>query len=99
VRLSHGFGCHFGVRIGSVAARKQTLLTEPALTAADSEWNDDAITDLLVRDFGAKFDHLATTQHPPPPASFEAGSATGQPIGGKIARQNTWEARANGRNT
>jgi len=57
--LSHGFGCHFGVRIGAVAARKQTLLTEPALTAADSEWNDDSITDLQVRDFGAKFDNLA----------------------------------------
>jgi hypothetical protein len=57
--LSHSFGRHFGVRIGAVATRKQTLLTEPTLTAADSEWNNDAITDLQVRHFGAQFDHLA----------------------------------------
>jgi hypothetical protein len=53
------FGRHFGVRVGAVAAGKQALLAKPALATADSEWNDDAITYLQVRDFGAKFNDLA----------------------------------------
>jgi hypothetical protein len=72
-RLPHGLGCHFGVRIGSVAARKQTLLTEPALSAADSEWNDDAITDFQIRDFGAKFDDLAHILMPEDIAALHGG--------------------------
>ena len=44
---------------GAVAARKQALLTEPALAAANGEGDDNAIADLEVFDFGAQLDHLA----------------------------------------
>jgi hypothetical protein len=71
--LSHGLGSHFGVWVRSVAARKQALLTEPALSAADSEWNDDAITDLQVRNFGAKFDDLAHILMPENIAALHGG--------------------------
>jgi hypothetical protein len=71
--LSHGFGRHFGVRIGAVAAGKQALLAKPALPAADGEWNDDAVAYPEVRDFGAKFDHLTHVLMPENIAALHRG--------------------------
>ena len=58
-RLPHRLSRHLGIGIGAVAARKQPLLAEPALTAANGEGDDDPVTDLEVRDLGPEFDHLA----------------------------------------
>jgi hypothetical protein len=58
-RLPHCLCRHLGVRIGSVAAREEALLAEPALPAANGERDDDAIADFEVFDFGTQFDHLA----------------------------------------
>jgi hypothetical protein len=58
-RLSHCFSRNLSIGIGSIAARKQALLTKPALAATDGEGRDDPITNLQVRDFGSKLDNLA----------------------------------------
>jgi hypothetical protein len=44
-RLSHGLGDHFGIGIGTIAAGKKSFLAEPALPAANGEWDDDPIPD------------------------------------------------------
>jgi hypothetical protein len=53
-----GFG-DLGIGVGAVAARKQALLTEEALAAADGERHHDPITDREGRDAAAHRDHLA----------------------------------------
>ena len=57
-RLSHGsLARHLSIGIGSVTARIESLLTEPTLTTASREWNNDPIADRKV--VGTEFDHLA----------------------------------------
>ena len=58
-RLPHRLGRHLGIGVGAVAARKQPLLAEPALSAADGEGNDHPVADLEVGDLGSELDHLA----------------------------------------
>ena len=58
-RLPHRLGRHLGIRVGAVAARKQPLLAEPALTAANGEGDNDPVTDLEICDLGPELDDLA----------------------------------------
>ena len=57
--MAHRFGGHFGVRIGLITGRKQTLLAEPALATADGERHHYPVPDLEVGDLGPERHDLA----------------------------------------
>ena len=57
--MAHRLGGHLGVRIGPIAGRKQTLLAEPAIAAADRERHHHPVPDLEVGDLGPERHDLA----------------------------------------
>ena len=57
--MAHRLDRHLGIGVGRAAGRKQSLLAEPALAAADRERHHHAVADLEVRHLRAERHNLA----------------------------------------
>jgi hypothetical protein len=57
--MPHGFDSHLGVGIGAIATGKQTLLAEPAFSAADRERHDNPIAYFKICHGRTKLNDLA----------------------------------------